>query len=259
MPVACTEAIAVEQLDATLAAAESALERIDAVAFEDAHHLAGQQLVCVGAFLPVAIAARYHRVEGLYLDTIAGDTAAGLASLLAARVVAPTYVFPVALLPVGEGTLRQQYESWPATERGRVEIELPRGWRFAFDGREGPRPAERPTIWQAINGEGHVQTAYLAAADVIPSVPEVGGERRGSPVGFVGVAGGLALVGVAVVAQLDIASTYHRNAGDHLDSDMRDWYVANHVGTKQLVNVGVGVVGVGLATGGLGFAIGGRW
>jgi hypothetical protein len=166
---ACLSASAVAELEERLASAEKAYIDLDAAGFGRALDDARLLLPCLGDVASPAIAAHYHRLEGVRLYA-AGQQDQALAAMRAARVLDPGYRFPDELLPP-DHALRQAFEALDPSEGRTDRPPQPRDGELAFDGTRTPRrPLDRATLVQLVDPAGSVsQTAWLAPGAPLPA------------------------------------------------------------------------------------------
>src|SRR5262245_50664614 len=97
---ACPTPIDVAGLDADLKRAEEAFANLDATGFDRALDEAALGVGCLSGTITPAVAARFHRLQGLRFFA-ARDAAHALASFTASRSLDSAWAWPADLLPPG--------------------------------------------------------------------------------------------------------------------------------------------------------------
>jgi len=162
----CAATVTPEQLAATLEAAESAWRSADDDGFllkmEEAH----LQLPCVDAAVSPDLAARYHRDAGLWLY-VSGQRDRTAQAFSAARRIEPAHSIPASLLPP-KHPIRGLFDSAPTAAATEPTPRAADG-ALTFDGSEGDRPSDSPTIAQLTRVDGTMSfTTYLRPGDALP-------------------------------------------------------------------------------------------
>jgi hypothetical protein len=168
---ACLTSSAVVDVDARLAAAESAWANLDGEAFDQALDEAVLLLPCLAEVAPPSFAARYHRMIALRAWG-ARDVERATWSLTAARTLEPTYVFPPELL-APDHELSIAYRAITPGPGATRTPARPRGGALWFDGVGREEPLDRATIAQIEAGDGSVQTRLLRPGDPLPAYDAV--------------------------------------------------------------------------------------
>ena len=166
---ACPSAVAPDAWSATVSRAEASFAARDEPGFDAAMSAAAADVPCLGAVVPPALAARYHRLVGLRLYA-RGDLAGATLAFAAARAVDPFGALPSALLPPGH---EARALSASAATPGVVQSAAPvAAGNLYFDGgRTLDRPVDRPTLAQ-VEVHGRVSASgYLAPEDPLPVYP----------------------------------------------------------------------------------------
>lgn len=167
----CDEPSTPDGLEASLASAEQAFATLDVAMFSTSAEQANVQLVCLRQPLDQALAARYHRLEGLVryrrVDKEGSHAAAG-----AAKALEPGYTFPPDYLPAGH-PYRLTLEGIDPSSGTFQAVPPPTSGGLLFDGTPGDqRPTSRATILQVQDAEGAiVTTRYLMPDDGLPDYP----------------------------------------------------------------------------------------
>lgn len=205
----CTFRAGGADVSRALDAAERAYVTLDLELFEKATTEVDFVVPCLEAMLDVATAARLHRLRALgrFAD---GDRDGALLELTAAKVLEPTYVFPLDVLPEGF-ELRLLYEGVdPAAGGEVVRLPRPRAGSLVLDGSATrSRPVDRPVVFQRLEGGEVVQTQMLAASDPVPWYPGLSQRRTilaVSSLATAAVATGFYVAAVQTDARLDAAA-----------------------------------------------------
>ncbi len=168
---ACDGAPTVDDLMASLGAAEQALTLIDIAAFKAETQHSRELVPCLGEPITRPAAARLHRVEGL---SAFGDRDPHAdRSFAAARQIEPSYRFPRTLVPRGSPV----HDSYAAVATDSLEFETapaPAEGVLNIDGRTSrQRAVTLPSVVQHVDASGTVAfTAYLKPGDPLPSYAE---------------------------------------------------------------------------------------
>ncbi len=194
----CVEPIEPETFASRLNRVEQAFIGLNQEEFDAELAQAAADLVCLGAPLSPALAARYHRLIGLDQFVRRDEERARLA-FAAARAVDPLGALPPRLLPAGH-VARALSES-ASTPGALTELWLPQGSTLWIDGTVGlARPSDRDTILQ-LEVDGVLRTSqHLRPEDPLPR----GVQRRATHRALLWAAGGAGLtiagagIGVAV-------------------------------------------------------------
>lgn len=173
-------------VDRQLNAAEKAYVALDVVVFANSAAEASLLLPCIGETITPAMAANFHRMEGLRLFG-AGDEAAALDSLRAARVLDPRYRFPDDVLPPHHA-LREQYDALQMADAATWRPPRPLHGSLAFDGVPSQlRPVGRATLFQRLDASGvPATTVYLYPGQPTPRYPAVHRARNRLLAGGIG-------------------------------------------------------------------------
>lgn len=196
----CLRPVGTDEFLVTLDQAEAAFVDLEEDRFLDGMQRASLLLPCLDDGLPEVTAARYHRAQGLLLYTTDREELA-LEAFRAARALDPDYRFPEAMFPEGHA-LRAAYDALP-TEDPTWAPPRPRDGRLAFDGRDGRRPTDRPTLFQHLDdGGAALSTRYVRPSEPLPPYPATPRRRqRLLAVGAGALATGAALYGGAWAAR----------------------------------------------------------
>lgn len=187
-------AASVPSVDAALDAAEGRVLDADALGFEREVVRVRAEVACLAEPATVDVSARVHRVLGLWSWAHREDERA-LASLRAARLLAPDHALSDALFPAGD-PLRSAHEEADPSLAPVVQARLPRGRLVWFDGTlTRDRPADRPTLVQVAGRDGRPDVAAVVGPDERLPVPRwVAPARRALGISagvLAAVAGGL--------------------------------------------------------------------
>lgn len=165
------------EVDTRLARAEETYVALEMDAFHAAMDDAAIMLPCVTDDVPPAMAARYHRLQGV-VHFLAGDEVGAKLSFAAGRVVDPAYRFPDAMFHAAHA-LRVTYEGLPTKDGRTSTVAPPNKGHLSFDGTTSrKRPADRATIVQIYGPETAPQTtAYLLPKDPLPEYAHVPTKR----------------------------------------------------------------------------------
>lgn len=242
-----------------LDAAEAAWIQLDGALLATAALAAQSDSGCLGEPLSPPMVARLHRVEGL-AAFVGGDEARARAAFAAARSVAPEFVLPAKLLPLGHPA-RILYET---VKVGGVTAPVPPPERgtLTFDAvPAAERPAERASLaWIAV-GDVVTASGYLWPEDPLFPYPVAPPEELGSsalpgvnPKVRAGLwacaAGGALASGVTAILAVN---THRRWEATEDFSEEARLYSANHA------LVGLSVATGALAVGTASVAIVGNW
>lgn len=192
------------EIAGALDAAEAAYGALDVDAYARAMDEAALALPCLGEPVAPALAARYHRMQGLRLF-LEKDREAAVATFGAARALEPDYAFPEALVPAGH-PVRADYAAMDVAARRDERVPEPLEGELRFDGTAGTmRPADRPTVVQLLAPTGDVTaSAWVRAGDPLPAyagkpLPDPD-RRRAARIAVGAGAGAAALGSVALYA-----------------------------------------------------------
>lgn len=169
----CTFSASAEDLAIAVQAAEEAYTTLDEELFQRATIEVDFVVPCLDTPVSPELAIQLHRLRGLG-SFAAGDTDSATDALEAARALAPDYVFPEEILPIGF-ELRDRYEAMP-TEPGEARrMPRPRHGALWLDGDPARmRPTDHATLFQQVDDAGQVvQTRYLSPDDPLPHYPGV--------------------------------------------------------------------------------------
>ena len=177
-----------DALEAQLEAAEHAYAALDVVVFTNSLDEAALLLPCVNQPMTPAVAAHFHRMEGLRLFG-AGDEDAALDALRAARVLDPRYRFPEDVLP-SDHALRKQYDALGVADTSTWRPPRPTHGTLAFDGLPSRlRATDRATVFQELDESGlPATTEYLYPGQPTPHYAAVPRTRNRLLAGSVGAA-----------------------------------------------------------------------
>lgn len=118
-PPTCVEPAPPERLAAVVAAAETAFRELEMVAFEARVVEANGILPCVDAVLSPALAAAFHRMEGIAAFS-RRDLKVAEEAFAAARLVDPDYIFPTDLIgpdhPILSHYIRRDLSALPVRD-----------------------------------------------------------------------------------------------------------------------------------------------
>ncbi len=169
---ACTFDATPERLRAALEEAEQAYVSLDVSEFQRAMTEVDFMVPCLVQPVDPEVAVRLHRIRGLgqFID---GDAQGATTSLLAARRLAPDYVFPESVLPKGF-ELRDLYEGLTPDPDAVVRMPRPSGGTLVVDGHHTrERPTESASLVQVfVEGEAHL-SSYLPPEAPLPEYPGV--------------------------------------------------------------------------------------
>lgn len=251
----CATSTSPGEVDTHLAAAESAYWQARQAPFEAEVAAAREALICVGEVVTPALAARFHRVEGLsaWLRRDAEETNLAFA---AARWLDQGYQFPLDL-PV-EAPERAVYERLSVNAPRTVSVPAPSVGSYAFDGERGVnRPGAWPTLFQRLDEAGRPEeTRYLSPEEALPEAPEpevTQPKRRQVARWILGGASLGLLTGGAVVygtgrwgyAQDDYTHLADTNPDDSLEYYWGELYPRMAIGVGMAAVGGVGLLGTG--------------
>lgn len=166
----CIARTSTADLSASLTAAETAFEKRDKPGVIAADDRARESLPCLRDAVTPAVAARYHRVDGLR-SFLLQDEGAAIRSFAAARSIEPAYVLPASLLPTAHPA-RVIYDMAPVAVASFAPLPEVAGV-LRLDGRDlTARPTDRPVIFQLFDEAGAVVTTFcLQATDPLPPLP----------------------------------------------------------------------------------------
>ena len=155
---------------ADLTAAESAFEKRDKVAMVTAAEKARSDLPCLKDAVTPALAARFHRVQGLRAF-LQQDEGSAIRSFAAARAIEPNYALPETMVPAAHPA-RVLYEMAPVAVASFAPVPAVAG-SLRLDGRDlQARPTDRPVIYQLFDEKGGVVTTFcLQPSDPLPALP----------------------------------------------------------------------------------------
>ncbi|GDX81172.1 hypothetical protein LBMAG42_29830 [Deltaproteobacteria bacterium] len=160
----CSLPRTVAELDAAMVQAEVAWGENPA-SFADEMDVVGNVLGCVNAPLPAPSAARLLRLDGLAAFA-RRETERSAAAFSGARSIDPGITLPASMADSGN-PLRAVWDT-PAPARSWVTLRAPAKGKLYLDGvRTSTAPAERPFVFQAINGV--YVTAAVATTGSLPA------------------------------------------------------------------------------------------
>ncbi|MCB9763429.1 MAG: hypothetical protein H6739_26920 [Alphaproteobacteria bacterium] len=251
-----------EDISALVDQAEQSFGDFDVEGFGEALDEASLVLPCLAEPLPPALAARYHRAQGLR-QFVAESEDRAARSFAAARTIEPEYSFPETLLPKGHA-VRQLYVAVPL-ENGETEtLPHPKEGELLLDGTAGDaRPMSWPVILQHVDDAGAVQvTAYLYPEDALPPY-----EMKRPPIAalpFIKTRAQLGFSAGAIGGAVAAGALYGAAAAARGDFDAphRDWSLGQFQGQQGKTNglvVASGAVGVLAVGSGAMAVVSGRW
>lgn len=198
---ACDRRVDVAAWAGHLADAERAYAALDVDAYGRAMDEAVIELPCLAGPVDPALAARWHRLQGLRLF-LAKQRPRAVAAFGAARALDPGYTFAEDLVPAGH-PIRVDYGAMDLASLRNERVGEPLSGELRFDGMPGVlRPADRPTVVQVLGPDGVVaSTAWIEPADPMPAYvarppPRA---RRVDPRVAVGAGTGAAAIGAGVL------------------------------------------------------------
>lgn len=164
---ACAAPVGPDAFDARLDAAEARFAALDGEGFAQAMDGAAFVVPCVDGVVPPAIAAHYHRLQGLTLYASRNEERARQA-FAAARAVDPLTELPESLVPPGHAIRELWATADPETPSRAVAP--PVEGALVFDGATGDRrPEGRPSLVQVVDAAGAVRaTEWIEPTDPMP-------------------------------------------------------------------------------------------
>lgn len=158
-----------EDIDLSLQDAESAYEMGDEPGTTAALKRAELTLPCLSAVLPVPVAARFHRIEGL-VAFISGDEMTAAQSFGSARLLEPAYVWPESVIPPGNEML-QVYTAFDVSKVKKLKVPPAPAGSLYIDGQPAKKRAEgMPVLLQLADSTGKVvQTGWVRGEDPLPT------------------------------------------------------------------------------------------
>ena len=229
-------------IDEHLGSAESALKEGDLDGLGQALEETALALPCLDEAVDVGQAARLHRMEGVRLYAVGGTNQAR-ASLLAAKVLQPWYVFPESILPANHDLHLELARLRPATAQHQ-RVAKPKMGALLFDGLPSRnRPTNHPTIFQLMDpGQSVISTTYLLPDDPLPVYAPAPITRRTLAI----IAGSSLLVGASLYG----GSWASRSRIDADDPTLtRDDLKKFQSETNTLAGTSIAMLGVGAGVG----------
>lgn len=213
---ACPPLAAISELEHEIHAAEFAFQDMDEQGFRAALERARRQAACLSEPLPAALAAALHRQEACHA-WLMGQREVAISAFAEAISLAPDYVLPVDLAPVGN-PLRDLYAEAQARPSGR------------------PAPMPVPLALQ------------VADTEPAPELPDPATAPRRRPVRL-GIAAGGAGLGAVALYGLSLAGARAFERPDGLPDDIDVLSAARRVNHLEVgAAAGLGALALGLGT-----------
>ena len=256
---ACPEPTDTLQLLNAIERGENAWSLANGAEFNAANAAMAELLPCLGEPLTRSMAARVHRMNGLYHFLNRQQDEMEL-SFAAARATAPAFRWPADLVPPDHPVL-DGYNARAVNTQDVTATLAPVDGSSHFDGRETlDRPNGLPTLHQHLDAEGAVAGTWLLAPDApLPDYPRVApvtegaimadtdGTQRGARMPMLIAAGsGFVLSGLAYGLAASASGNYYNDPGATSDdlnryrnaTNQRYWASVGLAGASTLTTVG---------------------